>query len=612
MEDSDQLKVGDQVGTYRIVRKIGAGGMGEIYEAWEEDLNRRVAIKIIAQRALENESVVERFRAEGRALAKLSNPHIVGVYLLGNIENRPYIVMEYIEGLPLQDFLLMHSCGLRDLVAIFRQVVLGLAAAHQAGIVHRDLKPHNILVDEKFNAKLIDFGIAKVYSDQASLQTTANVFIGTINYSAPEVLKGRAATSTSDIFSLGLVLYYMMTGDTPFTGSSQLEVMEKVRSQELSFAKHLGLYFPDELKQIVAKMTAKEPNERYQSCDEILEALKKIPFDELPPELNVASYPAIEIKNKEEVQEQCRKDGFDDSEIRFIISIATDLEAKRESFTAEDSDKTVEIQLKKSIVISKASLVEAVGRFRLARSRLITKQISKDKLLKSTTEKKALAKPSMAPWIAVACLTLTGLGIFGYHFLKPKDDYLPKYKTGDFHKLRKRRFHKPDPTYQNTSIDVLTVVKTSPDRVTFKNSLGDIAECAYNVFVPCFYEKSTFDKETPWVETNTIYGEIQSFFPLKVGKKAKNRVVGNRVTPNLLATDVNRTYQFEYTCEVIAREVVKIEIGARDTYKVKCVATGSFNFERILNYDPKLRRIVLMQQDGIDPYFEELIGTNLL
>jgi len=592
-----QLTAGDKIGIYRIVRKIGAGGMGEIYEAWEEDLQRRVAIKIISQRALENETAVERFKSEGRALAKLQNPHIVGIHTLGVHEGRNYIAMEYFEGLPLQDFLMVHPSGLRETLDLFRQMLLGLAGAHEAGIVHRDLKPQNVLVSDQFNAKLIDFGIAKVYSEVPSFHTSTDVFIGTINYTAPEVLKGQVASFKSDIFSMGLVFYYMLTGNIPFQATSQLAVIENIKTQELTFDNHLKLLLPDGIKNLVAKMIAKNPEDRYQEVQEVLADLKRISLDNLPPELAVSVHTTIELSNKDEILMQCRKEGFDESEIKFIVNLAADIEAKKATTRAVVSDDTMATgEGKESIVVSKESVGEAIRRFRLARSRLITQAIMKrqptGEVKKQTLAIEVPNRKNLFVGGLVAAVVLMIATMIYKPGMFDTPAPLPTFKVGQAVSLRESRmfingvdkWH--DSSNNSNHHSVVTAVG---DKLTFKDDDGMTTIRSPNIFLPPY---EIMDPRRQVHQVNTFFGDPDAIFPLQVGKKMSVRVIGHMEANEKFG---DKPWENTVTCEVVGQETIQVVAGKFKTLKVQCETTGSTIVHETFYYAPSIERFVLSE-----------------
>src|SRR5918992_548715 len=202
-------------GRYRILRKLGSGGMANVYLAEDEDLGRRVAIKILNDRYANDDAFNERFRREAKSAAALSHPNIVSIYDRGDADGRPYIAMEVIEGRSLKELILTSgSLPIGQAIEYAKQILGAVRFAHRHGIIHRDIKPHNILLGFEDRLKVTDFGIARA---GASQMTEAGSIMGTAQYLSPEQARGAPVTAASDLYSVGIVLYEMLTGKTPFT-----------------------------------------------------------------------------------------------------------------------------------------------------------------------------------------------------------------------------------------------------------------------------------------------------------------------------------------------------------------------------------------------------------
>ncbi|MGZ3723749.1 MAG: serine/threonine-protein kinase, partial [Bdellovibrionales bacterium] len=361
--EEDQLQSGDWVDSYRIVRKIGFGGMAEVYEAWEEVLQRRIAIKILSTDANSNPDLVKRFQAEGRALARLNHDNIVNIYTLGEYNGHAYMAMEYIDGWTLDVFLQMHFCGFQEILRLFRHMLEGLAAAHDAGIIHRDLKPQNVMVDRSMCVKLVDFGIAKLNEEHSNVQTATGMLIGTLNYIAPELFDGAEATKQSDVYSLGLVLYFMLAGESPFSAKARLEVMEKIATVPLSLGANCETILPAGLKSLMDGMTSKFLPKRYRGAREALRALSKVDLASIPQEFRAAVPPQLHIANLEEVRKQSKKQGLDNLEIQLVGCLAAQFTLKAQSL----------FERKESISISDQALAEASKRYASAKRKMMLK-----------------------------------------------------------------------------------------------------------------------------------------------------------------------------------------------------------------------------------------------
>ena len=253
-------------GRYRIRRRIGSGGMADVYLAEDEDLGRRVAIKILNNRYSSDESFVERFQREAESAASLSHPNIVSIYDRGEAEGTYYIAMEVVEGRSLKEVILTQGrLPAKQAAEYARQILSALRFAHRNGIIHRDIKPHNILISHDDNAKVTDFGIARAGTSQ---MTEEGAVMGTAQYLSPEQARGGTVTAASDLYSVGIVLYEMLTGKVPFAGDSAVEIaMKHVNEPPEAPSARVPRITP-ELDHVVLRAIAKNPVERYQSAED--------------------------------------------------------------------------------------------------------------------------------------------------------------------------------------------------------------------------------------------------------------------------------------------------------------------------------------------------------
>jgi beta-lactam-binding protein with PASTA domain/predicted Ser/Thr protein kinase len=261
-------------GRYRILRKLGSGGMANVYLAEDEELGRRVAIKILNDRYANDDSFNERFRREAKSAAALSHPNIVSIYDRGEGDGRPYIAMEVIEGRSLKELILTSgSLPIAQAIELAKQILSALRFAHRHGIIHRDIKPHNILLGFEDRLKVTDFGIARA---GASQMTEAGSIMGTAQYLSPEQARGAPVTAASDLYSVGVVLYEMLTGKTPFEGETPIEIAMKHLNEAPRPPSQLRREIPPELDQIVLRALAKDPHDRYQSAEELSADLDRV------------------------------------------------------------------------------------------------------------------------------------------------------------------------------------------------------------------------------------------------------------------------------------------------------------------------------------------------
>ena len=261
-------------GRYRILRKLGSGGMANVYLAEDEDLGRRVAIKILSERYANDESFNERFRREAKSAASLSHPNIVSIYDRGEADGIPYIAMEVIEGRSLKELILTRGpLPLATAIDYTHQILDALRFAHRNGIIHRDIKPHNILLGAENRAKVTDFGIARA---GASQMTEVGSIMGTAQYLSPEQARGAPVTAASDLYSVGIVLYEMLTGQVHFSGDSAIEIAMKHLNETPRPPSSLRPELTPELDQVVLRALAKNPEDRYQASEEFSADLDRV------------------------------------------------------------------------------------------------------------------------------------------------------------------------------------------------------------------------------------------------------------------------------------------------------------------------------------------------
>jgi eukaryotic-like serine/threonine-protein kinase len=252
---------------YRLERKLGSGGMADVWLAEDQELGRLVAVKILHERYANDEQFVERFRREATHAAGLTYPNIVSIYDRGVAEGSYYIVMEYVEGRTLKELIVTRGpCPVPVAISYTRQILAALRYAHKNGIIHRDIKPHNVIVDREGRVKVADFGIARA---GASEMTEAGSIVGTAQYLSPEQARGAPVDESSDLYSTGIVLYELLTGTVPFTGETPVEIAMKHLSQAPEPPSTRRSEIPRDLDLVVLRALAKEPSDRYRSAAEL-------------------------------------------------------------------------------------------------------------------------------------------------------------------------------------------------------------------------------------------------------------------------------------------------------------------------------------------------------
>ena len=259
---------------YKILDHLGTGGMATVWLGYDTILDRQVAIKTFKIDA-NDEDAVKRFNREAKAVTSLSHPNIVSIYDVENEGEFYYLILEYVEGMTLKDYMIKNPrIPIETIVHIAKQIAAGLSHAHQNGIIHRDIKPQNILMNENLTCKITDFGIARAYGDTTLTQT--NQMLGTVYYLSPEQARGNVATAQSDIYSLGILIFEMITGQIPFKGESAVAIALKHLQEELPDIDKYRENVPQSVKNIVLQATMKNPNERYISSKELFDDLSTV------------------------------------------------------------------------------------------------------------------------------------------------------------------------------------------------------------------------------------------------------------------------------------------------------------------------------------------------
>ena len=261
--------IGDR---YEVISHIGVGGMADVYKGKDHKLNRFVAIKVLKDEFRNDRNFVSKFRAEAQAAARLAHPNVVNVYDVGDEDGINYIIMELVEGITLKNYIERKGkLTVRETTSIAIQVAMGIEAAHNINIVHRDIKPQNIIISREGKVKVTDFGIAKV----ASSNTISSVTMGSVHYTSPEQARGGYSDAKSDIYSLGIVMYEMITGRVPFDGETAVSVAVKHLQEEMVPPHVYAPDIPLSLEQIIQKCTEKSQERRYANTGELLKDLKQ-------------------------------------------------------------------------------------------------------------------------------------------------------------------------------------------------------------------------------------------------------------------------------------------------------------------------------------------------
>jgi serine/threonine protein kinase len=286
LNDSDKTVLGRAIGRYKIITRLGTGGMGEVYLAHDTMLGRKIALKLLPTHFTTDKDRLRRFEQEAHAASTLSHPNVCVIHEVGETEEgHHYIAMEYVDGVTLRQHMTEARLKLSEVLDVAVQVASGLAAAHELGVTHRDIKPENIMLRRDGYIKVLDFGLAKLTEQPTTDVTTAagvrvktdtGVVMGTSSYMSPEQARGLAVDARTDIWSLGVMIYEMVTGEAPFKGETTSDVIVSILDREPQPLEYCRPAVPAELQEIVSKTLSKSREERYQTIEELAAKLKSL------------------------------------------------------------------------------------------------------------------------------------------------------------------------------------------------------------------------------------------------------------------------------------------------------------------------------------------------
>lgn len=265
---------GKVFGAYKIIAPLGEGGMAAVYKAYQPAMERFVAVKVLPRKFAESPEFISRFQREAIMLAQLQHPHILPVFDYGQAEGYSYIVMPFLQNGTLAELFLIRRRTLPEVGQIMTQVGSALGYAHARGMIHRDVKPSNVLIDEQGNCLLTDFGLARMVEMSSASLTSAGAIMGTPAYMSPEQGKGAAVDGRSDLYSLGIMFYEMLTGQVPYHDEYPMGVVIKHIRDPLPSARELVPNLSDAIENVLIKSLAKDPTDRYQTADDFIQAVQ--------------------------------------------------------------------------------------------------------------------------------------------------------------------------------------------------------------------------------------------------------------------------------------------------------------------------------------------------
>jgi serine/threonine protein kinase len=307
---------GKQFGAYEIAAPLGEGGMAAVYKAYQPAMERFVAVKVLSRTLAESTEFTNRFQREAIMLARLQHPHILPVFDYGQEDGYSYIVMPFLQNGTLAELLLARRRTLSEIHQIMTQIGGALGYAHARGMIHRDVKPSNVLIDEQGNCLLTDFGLARMMQASSDRLTSAGAVMGTPAYMSPEQGKGDSVDGRSDLYSLGVIFYEMLTGQVPYQDNFPMMVVIKHIRDPLPSARALAPELNEATERVLIKSLAKEPDERYQTADDFVQAVKKViqvnPSGRAVSKAMDSVYDRLLMKSKSTQSEAASAKGADD------------------------------------------------------------------------------------------------------------------------------------------------------------------------------------------------------------------------------------------------------------------------------------------------------------
>ncbi len=575
------IQVGTKIDHYVVESVLGEGGMGEVFLAKDLNLDRKVAIKTLIPNK-SSEKLQKRFENEAKILASLNHNNIVSVYNYGQYEGIHYMVMEFIQGQDLSAAIKSRGFGIGECLEAFQQMVEGILEAHNQGVLHRDIKPANLVIDNQGRVKVVDFGISKDFKKEDVNLTDMGRVIGTTNYMAPELFVGQRPSVTSDIFSMGIVLFEMLEGFNPFTAETRYETMENIRNKEVQLSKEVARIVPPVIEKILYKMLAKDPDQRYQNLTEVRQDFQKIDMSTIPNELMAARRPEVMILNEQKIRLKLLSQGYATREIGIILSLAAQIQEKDEPLS--EKTEVVDEVIKRKVSLSQEALESAIRRFKNAQSRLSsTREVGFGQDITSVIQQH-YKNLSVTQWAAAGAfvIAIMALGIWWSGNSQP-DPILTLQKpapkvslaVGAQWTTRTRVLNEnTGELVQDTSRQVTISKNELGDKITETEDLRSGQRAISSLSVSPFLPSHTYQTVAGDEGEQIILGDYDKIFPLQIGSEMNFEAKGK--------SKWDGEFRYKKNCKVTGKEILSLEIGQTPTWVVVC---RSFNGDGTLEED---------------------------
>lgn len=617
----DSLSPKQDFGPYHILKKIGSGGMGEVYLAYDKNSEREVALKVLPPSFNKNSEITSRFHTEGRALAKIQHPNIVTLYSTGTINNLAYIAMEYAKGVPLDLFFVQYTYKTEFILHVAKQLAAGMQAVHENGIIHRDLKPQNIIIDPQTGQlKVIDFGIVKSFTLENTVDTQMGTVMGTANYLSPEIAMGRPATNQSDIYGLGVILYEMIVGEVPFKGDNVLAILEKVKSASVRLPPIDNTSIPYALRHLVMRMTHRNPADRFASMSEVLREINKIHLSQKNTNEPTATL-TKRIENISAMVRELKQKHLSNSEIRQVLIAACELKEQNNT----DPNKTM-IPGEEQVSLNTNDVEQALKQLQASHNQAINYNLQSP----LPTPSQPAHLPYFTWFVILSVMGLALLWRFRTENVQEQITQQASQTSSASREIKTNAFSPlaaPLPQYRlGTSYEYISlaqptggltensrlrqsVVEVVNSDVKWINNKGISFLQPSNIFLPPVGEVSLQTWGAVMIKAHAVGPD---FFPLEVGKKGLFRV-------NFRPQKTLTAWTYEKECRVESFGDLPSKLGPFPGYVVRCSYENEkqkfveqFWYAPKINFWVKYEEKIYVDEVLQKTTLKELISTNAL